>query len=98
MKFDTDQLIEAVKAAKLASGETYISMKLDISDYSSGQLVTPEWSCYTTRTGPTKNYATPEEALADTVRASSDAGKLIAQAEHLEAEAKALRERAGGMI
>lgn len=97
MIFDTAQLIEAVRAAKLATGETYLSLKLDISDHGTETKVIAEWTSYTTRTGHTKTYATPAESLADTVLAASAPGKLIAQAEHFEREAEALRRRAGGL-
>lgn len=95
MIFDTDKVIAAALEAKRQTGEDYLSLTLTF-DINRSDGPKAEWGSYTPRTNHTKAHATPEAALAATVFASTDAAKLLAQAEHLENEARILRSRCGG--
>jgi hypothetical protein len=94
MDFNTNQL--KAEVAKLASetGESYVSLKLEINAQTGLKVpALVEWSCYSPRVGHTRRYDTPAEALADTLKACSDPGKILQAAEALEAEARLLRLR-----
>jgi len=87
---DIDRLIQECKAAKAKTGEDYFSFQM---------LINPDeglarFSSYTPGTGHSFDYDSPLEAIADTVKASIEPQKLIAQAEMLESESRKLRIRA----
>ncbi len=91
MKIDTDEVISAALLAKHATGENFLALVMEIDV----DTKTAKWRSYTPLTNHTKMHQNFREALADTITASTDAGKLIKQAEVFEFEAQRLRQRAG---
>jgi hypothetical protein len=80
-----------------AHGGDYTSLTLDLRIHTKVPGVAVDfdasWKCYTPNTGHTAGHPTAQAAMDDTRIASTDAGKLIANAEALEAEARRLRAR-----
>ena len=92
MNVDLCKLKELVGKLADECGQPYVSLKLEVNRHEMlGESI--EWTCYTARSGHTRRYNTPEEALTDTRTACSDPGKLLAEAKALEAEARLLRRR-----
>ena len=98
MILDTDKLLEAVKAAQKQSGENFFSVRMDVnvSMHSFAGTASVQFGSYTPNTCHTKNYDDPYEAIADTLRACADPGKLAAKAAELEEQARKLRSRVKG--
>jgi hypothetical protein len=90
MMLDIDKLIQECKAAKAKTGEDYFSFRMEINPEEDHA----RFSSYTPGTGHSRDYNSPLEAIADTVKASAEPQKLIAQAEMLESESRKLRIRA----
>lgn len=100
MIFDTDLLLKQSQETHRATGESYFALRLEITIHSlsHGQIDSSVgWSSYTPRSGHTGNFSSPADAIRDTLTACSDPGKLAAQADALEAEARKIRARIGGM-
>ena len=93
-EFNTEHLKLCVLQLMQESGETYVSLKLEVNAHVAHSIpVEVEWSCYSPSSGHTRRHASPAEAIADTRLACYDPGKLLAAAKALEDEAQRLRAR-----
>lgn len=93
MTIDLELYKAAVAKLAAESGESYVSLKMEINQHEGNPTVDVDWSCYTPSSGHTRRHATPDAALNDTRIACADPGKLLDQAKAFEAEAQRLRNR-----
>lgn len=90
-----------VKAALEKTGEDYLTLRLAFvvhngKNYAKDFEVSHSWESYTPGTNHTREHTSWQDALADTVMASTDAAKLVQKAEVLEAQAREIRLRIVG--